>query len=161
MRNRVIMVVVCIILGGSAPTVPANQPGSGIQRVSWLQGCWRMQQGEQTIEEQWMRPRGRSMVGMSRTVRGDELVEYELVVLREKSDRMTYQAYPSGQPSAVFTSTDVGDSTIVFENVEHDFPQRIGYELKGINLSAWIEGTREGRLRRIEFPYTRAVCDSQ
>ena len=120
-----ILAAVCMVLGGLAPTLPANQRGTGIQRVSWFQGCWRTQRGEQTIEEQWMRPVGRSMVGMGRTVRGDELVEYEPVVLRGTADRLTYQAYPSGQPSAIFTSTVVGDGTIVFENLEHDFPQRI------------------------------------
>lgn len=161
MRDRVITAAVCMLLGGLAPTLPANQEGAGIQRVSWFQGCWHTQRGQQTIEEQWMRPLGRSMLGMGRTVRGDELVEHELVILREKAGRLTYQAYPSGQPSAVFTSTVVGDGTIVFENAEHDFPQRIGYERKGTNMTAWIEGTRQGRAQRIEFPYTRVACDSK
>lgn len=161
MRERTVITAVCMVVGGLAPTLPANQHRPDIQRVSWLQGCWHTQRGEQTVEEQWMRPLGRSMVGMSRTVRGDALVEYELVVLREKAERLTYQAYPSGQPSAVFTSTVVGDGTIVFENAEHDFPQRIGYEQKGTNMTAWIEGTREGRVQRIEFPYTRAACGAK
>jgi hypothetical protein len=161
MQNRLIIAAVCMVLGGLVPTLPANQRGPGIDRVSWLQGCWHTQRGEQIIDEQWMRPLGRSMLGVGRTVRGDELVEYELVVLREQADKLTYQAYPSGQPSAVFTSTVVGDGMIVFENAEHDFPQRIGYERKGTNMIAWIAGTRDGREQRIEFPYKRAVCDAK
>jgi len=105
-----------------------------------------------------MAPRGKSMVGVSRTVRGDRLVEYELVVVREQGDQLTYEAHPSGQPSAVFASRTVNEESVVFENLQHDFPQRIGYQRKGSTLLAWIEGTRDGKVRRLEFPYRRAVC---
>ena len=99
------------------------------------------------------------MVGVGRTVRGDTLVEFELVVIREQGDQLAYEAHPSGQPSAVFLSRTLTDSTVVFENLEHDFPQRIGYQRNGPNtLLAWIEGSQQGQFRRIEFPYRRAVC---
>ena len=51
------------------------------------------------------------------------------------------------------------DSTVVFENRTHDFPQRVGYRKVGADsLLAWIEGERNGRTRRIEFPYRRVRC---
>jgi hypothetical protein len=136
----------------------AQEQASGIQRVSWLHGCWECKRDGQTIEEQWMRPLGGSMLGMSRTVRGTALAEYELVVLREDADRLAYEAHPSGQAAAVFKSTLIGDGKIVFENLQHDFPQRVGYERRGANMTAWIEGTTDGKVRRIEFPYTRVDC---
>lgn len=96
---------------------------------------------------------------MSRTVRGERLVEYELVTLREQGDRLAYEAHPSGQSAAVFLSRIVTDSTVVFENPGHDFPQRIGYQRdRADSLVAWIEGTDQGQIRRIEFPYRRATC---
>jgi hypothetical protein len=53
----------------------------------------------------------------------------------------------------------VTDTTVVFENPQHDFPQRVGYERKGGDaLLAWIEGTRNGQTRRVEFPYRRVAC---
>ena len=105
-----------------------------------------------------MAPRGNSMLGISRTVHGDDLVAYELVVVREQGDQLVYQAHPSGQPSAEFVSRTVTEESIVFENLQHDFPQRIGYERQGPVLMAWIEGTQEGEMRRVEFPYRRAAC---
>ena len=105
-----------------------------------------------------MAPRGRSMVGVSRTVGGDALVGYELVVVREEGARLTYQAHPSGQPSAVFASKLIAEETVVFENPQHDFPQRIGYQRKGADMLAWIEGEQGGKARRIEFPYRRVAC---
>lgn len=61
--------------------------------------------------------------------------------------------------AAVFPASEVTDSSVVFENAEHDFPQRIGYRrVGGDSLVAWIEGTAGGKARRVEFPYRRAAC---
>jgi hypothetical protein len=133
--------------------------GTPIQRLAWFQGCWRMSAPGRVIEETWTAPAGRSMLGISRTVRGDSLVEYEFVVLREDSGTVTYQARPSGQAGAVFKASLLTDSAVVFENPAHDFPQRIGYRRAGPDsLVAWIEGTLRGNLRRREFPYARVAC---
>ena len=126
-----------------------------IDQVAWLQGCWQM---DAVVEEQWMAPRGGVMIGMGRTVRDGKLVEYESVVLREQDGRIAYEAHPSGQPSATFTAQTIGESTVVFENPAHDFPQRVGYTRDGESLLAWIEGTANGKSRRIDFPYRRVAC---
>jgi hypothetical protein len=56
-------------------------------------------------------------------------------------------------------SRTVTDSTVVFENLQHDFPQRIGYEMNGPDsLTAWIEGPHQGRQRRIGYMFRRATC---
>ena len=78
-----------------------------------------------------MSPRGHSMIGVGRTVRGDQLVEYQFIVLREQEGQLAYQAHPSGQPSAKFLSKTVSDAEVVFENPAHDFPQRVGYRRDG------------------------------
>ena len=133
--------------------------GTPIQRIAWFQGCWRMSAPGRVIEETWTAPAGRSMLGVSRTVRGDSLVEYEFVVLREDSGTVTYQARPSGQVGAVFKASLLTDSSVVFENPAHDFPQRISYRRAGPDsLVAWIEGAIRGNLRRREFPYARVGC---
>jgi len=99
------------------------------------------------------------MVNVGRTVQADKLIEYELVLIREQDGRLAYEAHPSGQPSAVFLSRTVGEREIVFENPQHDFPQRVGYKRDGDALLAWIEGRRGGPTRRIEFPYRRVECE--
>jgi hypothetical protein len=129
-----------------------------IQTVAWLQGCWTLESAQRLVEESWMAPRGGSMIGVSRTIRDGKLVDYELIVLREQGGRLAYHAHPSGQPSTVFLSTNVTGSGAVFENPEHDFPQKVGYQRNGDALTAWIEGTANGRARRVEFPYRRTSC---
>jgi uncharacterized protein DUF6265 len=136
--------------------------GSTIDRVKWLQGCWQSTRGESTVEEQWMPPRGGTMLGMGRTVRGGKTTEYELVVIKEQGDALAYEAHPSGQPSATFLSTMASESSVVFENAQHDFPQRVGYRRDGADgLQAWIEGDIKGKPRRVDFAYRRVRCDAQ
>jgi len=81
------------------------------------------------------------------------------VLLRQDGDTLAYEAHPSGQPSATFTAREASDSRVVFENATHDFPQRVGYERAGADqLLAWVEGSINGRERRIEFAYRRVAC---
>jgi hypothetical protein len=156
---RLCSLLVAAAMASASGAAAQEKPVVTIDRVAWLQGCWESVSPQRTVEEQWMSPRGRSMIGVGRTVRGDRLVEYEMVVLREQDGRLAYEAHPSGQPSAVFLSTSVGDGEVLFENPAHDFPQRVGYRRDGPDgLLAWIEGTRNGQVRRVEFPYRRVSC---
>ena len=108
-----------------------TQAVTGIERVAWLQGCWATSTTDRVVEEQWMGPRGGSMMGMSRTVRAGKLLSYETTVIREQGEALAFQAHPSGQPAATFVSTRVTPSAIVFENSAHDFPQQVGYRTEG------------------------------
>jgi hypothetical protein len=151
--------VTTIALVLAAAAAVAEVPASGIERIGWLAGCWESADAARGVEESWMAPRGGTMLGAGRTVRGGKLVEYELVLVREQGDGLAYEAHPSGQPSAVFLSKEIGADRVVFENLEHDFPQRVGYRRDGADtLTAWIEGTRDGKTKRIDFPYKRAAC---
>src|SRR5262245_45015204 len=130
----------------------------GIEQVGWLTGCWESTDPARGVEESWMAPKGGTMLGAGRTVRNGKLVEYELVLIKEDGERLAYEAHPSGQPSAVFLSKEASSTRVVFENLEHDFPQRVGYELGKDGLNAWIEGTAGGKTKRIDFPYRRVTC---
>jgi hypothetical protein len=149
------MITITLLLAAAAA---APAPTVGIDQVKWLAGCWESTDPARGIEEQWMAPRGGTMLGAGRTVRDGRLIEYELVLIKEDGGRLAYEAHPSGQPSAVFPSKEVGPSRVVFENLEHDFPQRVGYELSGEGVNAWIEGTANGKTKHIDFPYRRAAC---
>jgi uncharacterized protein DUF6265 len=158
-RMRVCRIVLTLSTLCVAPATVFAGPQIGVDRVAWLQGCWQSSGSPNTVEEQWMAPRGGTMVGMGRTVRGNRTTEYELVVIREQDGRLAYEAHPSGQPSAVFLSREITDQSVVFENPEHDFPQRVGYRrADGGGLAAWIEGTTNGKSRHIDFIYSRAAC---
>lgn len=98
------------------------------------------------------------MIGVGRTVRGTRTTDYEFVVLKEQNGQLAYEAHPAGQPSAVFVANESTSDSVVFENAAHDFPQRVGYRRSEKGLAAWIEGTQNGKTRRIDFTYTRVAC---
>lgn len=140
----------------------SSAQSTGVHRLAFLQGCWEAATAQGQVEEQWMAPRGDSMLGVGRTVKDGRLREYELMIVREREGTLAYDARPMGQPGGVFESTLLEEGRAIFENPHHDFPQRIGYERQGAEgLLAWIEGNHEGGLRRFEYPYRRVTCPAQ
>lgn len=142
----------------SAASEPHQAP-NGAQHLGWLAGCWERSSGATIIEEQWMRPRGGAMLGMSRTTRRDTVVEFEHLRIFDRAGRTVYAAMPSGQVPTEFETAVTSDSLVTFENPAHDFPQRVIYRRRGADsLIARIEGVRGGQVRGIDFPYRRATC---
>jgi hypothetical protein len=137
----------------------ASHAQQALHRVSWLAGCWERRNNDRVVVEQWMAPAGKMILGMSRTTRGDSTIEFEHLEIVERAGKLAYVARPSGQAMATFPQKEVTDSSIVFEDPAHDFPQRIGYVRRGADsVVAWIEGTMQGNNRRINFPFARAKC---
>lgn len=129
-----------------------------INQLGWLAGHWRMEKGGRVVEEQWMAPAGGVMLGMSRTVSRGKVVEHEFIQIREgPGGALYFIALPSGQKEAAFLIKSMTATEAVFENQQHDFPQRISYTLQPDgSLLAAIEGPgKEGQTRRVEFPYKR------
>jgi uncharacterized protein DUF6265 len=153
----------CLMLAtGLLPSLAATGAETRAPRVAqmtWLAGCWESRRGDSLIEEQWMNPGGGTMIGMSRTVAGDATREFEFMQIREQEGRLVYTAHPSGQKEASFPSIEVTESKVVFENAEHDFPQRIFYRSDGAGaLTARIEGAQAGQVKGIDFPMRRVTC---
>lgn len=70
------------------------------------------------------------------------------------------KARPSGQPEASFKLVKAENKEIVFENLQHDFPQRIIYRLQPDgSLFARIEGTSRGKARGSDYRMKRAQCN--
>ncbi|HET9694627.1 MAG TPA: DUF6265 family protein [Steroidobacteraceae bacterium] len=146
----------------TAITGAALAADSGVESLGWLAGCWSRTDAEPGSGEQWTAPGGGTMLGVSRTVRNGRTIEYEFVVIRALADgTLVYQAHPSGQASAEFRLLRLVGREVVFENAAHDFPQRVGYRLGDDGtLTAWIEGSRGGSVKRIPFPMRRVSCEA-
>jgi len=156
MKTASMLLSLGLLLGAAGG---ASAQSTHAHRLGWLQGCWAVVNQERAIEEQWMAPRGKTMIGTSRTVQGASLVGYEFMMIREQGDRYAMEVRPSGRAPVVFTSSTLTDSSVVFENPKRGYPQKIGYRRDGDNaISAWIEGSSKGVARRFEFPYRQVVC---
>jgi hypothetical protein len=132
-----------------------------LAKLAWLQGCWSASDGaEPGSIEQWMGPAGGTMLGASRTIKGGKTVSWEFLQIREiEPGVLAYQPQPSGRPATTFRLLRQSDTQFVFENLEHDFPQRVIYRRDGENaLQARIEGVSKGKLKGIDFPMQRVSC---
>lgn len=128
--------------------------------LRWLTGCWRQTRGRATVEERWSPPRGGMLMGVGQTVHGDSTLEFEFTLIRERGAQVVYEAHPDGQPMNIFPAKQLSDSLVEFEDLHHDFPQRVGYRKQGPDsLIAWIEGTTPSGPRHIDFPYARIRCE--
>ena len=144
-----------------ATRVFSQQPAATLESLRWLSGCWEGNYGRKVVSEQWMKPDGKMMMGMSRTVKNEKTVEFEFVrLVQEEDGSISYVAKPSGQPETSFKLLHSEKSKIVFENLEHDFPQRIIYQLcSPDSLVARIEGKMNGIERSVDFPYRKVNCN--
>ena len=165
MRKTLAVAVLISSVGGASivGSVPHSAASGRIDSIAWLSGCWERSSQRTTTEEQWTRPAGGTMLGLSRTVRRlaerDSTTEFEFLRVFVRDGRLVYAALPSGQRYTEFVESESTDTSVVFANPSHDFPQFIRYARRGPDsLVARIDGTIQGRARAIDFPYARARC---
>lgn len=136
----------------------AQQPQRKLESLNWLAGCWQMTGSRTQIVEQWMQPAGGMMLGINRTVRDGRAVEYEFLRISEENGALVYTSIPSGQEKTSFTLSGGSEGEFIFENKEHDYPQRIIYKSQGGALLASIDGLMKGKFKKIDFPMQRVPC---
>ena len=143
----------------NALSLPAQQ-ANPIETVRWISGCWELRAPGRITLEMWMPAAADLMLGASRTIMGNAVREYEQLRLRADAGKLVYTALPSGQKEASFTSTLVSDTTIIFENPQHDFPQKITYWRRGADsLVARVEGPGPNATTRgFNLAMRRASC---
>ncbi len=133
-----------------------------MQSLAWLGGCWARSDRDTGSGEVWTSLAGGTLLGVSRTVSQGRTVAYEFLEIRSNPDgRIQLTAHPSGQAVTSFTLVSSHDQRFVFENPDHDFPQRIVYQPAADgSLAAWIEGSNDGQELRIDFPMQRTECSN-
>lgn len=136
-------------------------PISDIQSAAWLAGCWEAASpdGQASVEEQWMIPRGGIMIGMSRSVRSGEARGFEYLTLRARDGRLVYHAEPSDQEPADFPARAVEEGRLEFVNPDHDFPRKIVYALLDPDFfQAAVFADADGAEPAFLVPYRRVPC---
>lgn len=120
----------------------------------FMAGCWNLVEGEHWTQECWMEPKAGLMLGASREGIADKLKSWEQLRVEQAADgSIVLMAAPGGRSPVAFKASNSSSSAIEFTNAEHDFPQRIRYELKGDRLEAeisLIDGSKP-----VRWTYTR------
>lgn len=128
-----------------------------IADLAWMTGHWSSSSNGWTREEIWIAPAGGVMLGMHRDAR-DGKAMFEFIRIAETAEGIVYHAQPGGRPPTPFTLTGVSSERAVFENPQHDFPQRITYTLREEELCARVEGGDE---KPQEWCWTRNPAETR
>ena len=164
-RSAIVMILGATAFGGgcastgdssaaaAVPTDPAFAP------VAWLEGAWsRTDPRGRRTEEYWTPPRAGTMFGTNRVIAGGRTVFFENLCIEAQEDgTLVYLASPKGrQPPTPFRMISATADEVVFENPEHDFPQRVIYRRTSeTDLTMRIEGMERGERQFSEWPMRR------
>lgn len=130
-----------------------------VDTLAWLAGSWSGMRNGVLEEEHWMAPRANVMVGMNRIASDTKLREFGFYRIEPRADGVYYVSMPNGaSPPTPFKLKECGPSRVVFEKLDHDFPQRIIYQRTHPDtMRARIEGIVKGALRSAEWTWARSA----
>jgi len=142
-----------LLLAVASPA-PSAQPT--IDDLAWLTGDRFHDSERSTTREVWIGPGDGMLLGVSQMLNKDGRPgQFEFMRIAPTSDgRLAFHVAPSGQPATVFPLKSFEGGRVVFENPEHDFPQRVVYWDKGDGVvGARIEGSVNGQVRAMEWSF--------
>ena len=124
-----------------------------------LAGTWKMEAGGKVLYEDWQIKTDTEMHGRSYKVNANDTLILEDVQLIDKQNLTNYKPIVTGQnggEAVSFKLVASANQRFVFENPQHDFPQRVIYHMVNTDsLHAWIEGRQNGKEKRSDFYYRR------
>jgi len=127
-----------VLLVGAASAVTAA--AAELASLDWLLGNWQrtvMAAGTSGAEH-WRR-QADVLEGEGRSYRQGELRFQERLRIIDEGGQLYYVADVAGNPAPVrFALVEQGAQSVVFENLQHDFPQRIAYQRNGRRLTATV-----------------------
>lgn len=142
------MIAAALSLGTLLANPAAAQDGG----FGWMSGAWctPVDAGEQTCEV-WSDETVGAIAGLSRTMKNGAVVSEERMAIAPIQGRLTFIAKPAdaAEPTR-FPMISRGSTELVFENRDHDYPQRIRYWREGDVLMAEIamaDGSKPMRWR--------------
>ena len=127
-----------------------------IERLAWMSGNWVQHSAAEDVHENWLGPKGNLMVATNLSVRAGKPGFFEFLRIAPKDGRLVYFASPGGRPPTEFPLTQIGESSVTFENTANAYPSRIIYRRDGDALIARIEGRRQGNDASEEWRFVRA-----
>lgn len=124
-----------------------------------LCGKWMDANKENAFNEEWRRADEHLLVGKGYVLSENDTVFIEKLSIEISEEKVVYAAEVSNQNNDMkvpFTAVEQTKDKVVFENVQHDFPQRIIYRLKSDKeLRVAIEGYENGVYRKLKFDFLK------
>lgn len=134
-----------------------DDKSTSLKELKWMLGNWESKTDEGVLFEDWKKFDDSTYNGHAYAISEDgdtTFNENARVILR--NGNIIYSVKVQGEDAVDFTLVD-NENEAVFENVNHDYPQRIIYKsLSSDSLFARIEGTVDGVEESEDFRYRKA-----
>ncbi len=108
-------------------------------------GQWKFVDGQSVFVETWKKEPTR-MIGTGYMLQGKDTAFGEKLIVEFVNDKLVYIADVKGQNPVMFTCTAQTSGSWIFENTDHDFPNKISYNLISAHkLTVILEGNENGQ----------------
>lgn len=151
-----LLIVICIAFAHHSFGQKKNTP---IVQAKWLIGNWKNQSAKTLDIEAWKKLNDSTFLGRSYSLAGTDTVSSEHIRMEQHADKLYYiptVKNQNGGRAVTFTLTSSDNKHLVFENLKHDFPQKITYtQISKDSLVAEISGVWKNKQKAIQFPMKR------
>ena len=126
-----------------------------IRAASWLLGNWENKSADGNLTENWEKVNDSTFQAQSYYIKEKDTVHFESITLQQKGENLTYTATVKGQNNdkpVTFKLKTATDKQLAFENLKHDYPQKISYtQITPDSLVAKISGIQQGKPSSEQF----------
>jgi hypothetical protein len=127
-----------------------------IKSTQWLIGKWENKSADGNLEETWKKVNDSTFQATSYFIKEGDTLHYETVTLQQNGEDLNYNATVKGQnddKAVTFKLNTEIEKQLVFENLKHDYPQKISYtQITKDSLLAKITGIIDGKSTSEQFP---------
>jgi hypothetical protein len=151
MKKTILYIIACSFLACNSKKETVIFP--------WIHGRWTLEDGDIKITETWKQQDDHTLIGVSFVVSDKDTLVTELMSIQKMENEWVFIAKVNDNDPVLFTSQQgkSEDRTMIFENPEHDFPQKVIYSMgKDGGLYAAIEGKEKGEVKKEEYIYKSA-----
>lgn len=126
---------------------------------SFLQGTWKVENKE--IYEHWDKLNEQTLKGFSYQISNGQITVSEYLEIIQRKREIVYTATVIGQNQGIsveFKQTN-GDSILIFENPNHDFPKKISY--KKISDTELFVNVSDGGQKGFSYRLNKQIPEKQ
>ena len=130
-----------------------------LEKLSWLLGNWAAVSPDGGSYERWKKVSDTQYGGIGFAMEKGDTVFFERLMIEQRGADLYYipsvKDQNNGEP-VLFKLTSSAGNTFLFENPQHDFPQKIMYKQVGADsVYAEISGVTNGKEHKESFPMRR------
>lgn len=168
MVRKIISAIILITMVVSCKAIDKNKDEDNksastsyakLSHCRWLLGCWENISEDGVTTELWKKVNDSTYHAESFIVAEEDTVFYEIISLEQRMQNINYIVRIKDQKSeqsVSFSLTNSTDSSLAFENPQHNFPTKICYFKMGSDsLFAEISGIEDGAEKKEGFPFSR------